>query len=162
MLKRLRRYGKESLEYGGKMKIETIEEESSVAPSPEIIDISNLEEFWTFIQNHGHFSPMAVQAGSLEQYKDFFSKIEDCIVLYKKTGQEFSFVNCSKDSIPRSEKFDAYFFITKEGIPMQDLSNEVQTLREEFNIRELYGSGQSAFFKTKQDSDLVFVLKRVD
>lgn len=53
------------------MKFETIDAESLTASSPRIIDISNLEEFWTFIQNHGHFSPMAVQAGCLEQYKDF-------------------------------------------------------------------------------------------
>lgn len=144
------------------MKFETIEAEPETAPSPRIIDISNLEEFWTFIQNHGHFSPMAVQAGCLEQYKDFFSKIEDCIILYKKIGQEFNFVNCSKDSISKEEKFDAYIFINKEDILMQDISNEVKVLKEKFNIRELYGSGEPAVFKTKQLSDLVFVLKRVN
>jgi|GEM_PF-1916157 len=148
------------------MKFETIEAESLTASSPKIIDIDNdidnIEEFWSFIQNFGHFSPMAVQAGCLEQYKDFFSKIEDCIILYKKVGQEFNFVNCSKDSIPKEEKFDAYIFINNEDIPMQDLSNEVKALKEEFNIRELYGSGEPCVFKTKQNSDLVFVLKRVD
>ena len=144
------------------MKFETIEAESLTASSPRIIDISNLEEFWTFIQNHGHFSPMAVQAGCLEQYKDFFSKTEDCIILHKKIGQEFNFVNCSKDSISGEQKFDAYIFINNENIPMQDFSNEVKVLKEKFNIRELYGSGEPAVFKTKQLSDLVFVLKRVN
>ena len=143
------------------MKFETIEAEPLMSSSPRIIDISNLEEFWTFIQNHGHFSPMAVQAGCLEQYKDFFSKTEDCIILHKKIGQEFNFVNCSKDSIPGEQKFDAYIFINNENIPMQDFSNEVKVLKEKFNIRELYGSGEPAVFKTKQNSDLVFVLKRV-
>ena len=145
-----------------KMKFETIEAEPETAPLPRIIDISNLEEFWTFIQNHGHFSPMAVQAGCLEQYKNFFSKTEDCIILYKKIGQEFSFVNCSKDSISGEQKFDAYIFINKEDMLMQDFSNEVKALKEKFNIRELYESDQSAVFKTKQNSDLVFVLKRVN
>ena len=144
------------------MKFETIDAESLTVSSPRIIDISNLEEFWTFIQNHGHFSPMAVQAGCLEQYKDFFSKTEDCIILHKKIGQEFNFVNCSKDSISKEEKFDAYIFINKEDILMQDISNEVKALKEKFNIRELYGSGEPAVFKTKQLSDLVFVLKRVN
>ena len=144
------------------MKFETIDAESLTASSPRIIDISNLEEFWTFIQNHGHFSPMAVQVGCLEQYKGFFSKIEDCIILHKKIGQEFNFVNCSKDSISGEEKFDAYIFINNENIPMQDFSNEVKALKEKFNIRELYESDQSAVFKTKQNSDLVFVLKRVN
>ena len=105
---------------------------------------------------------MAVQAGCLEQYKDFFSKTEDCIILHKKIGQEFNFVNCSKDSIPGEQKFDAYIFINNENIPMQDFSNEVKALKEKFNIRELYGSGEPAVFKTKQISDLVFVLKRVN
>lgn len=81
------------------MKFETIEAEPLMSSSPRIIDISNLEEFWTFIQNHGQFSPMAVQEGCLEQYKGFFSKIEDCIILHKKIEQEFNFVNCSKDSL---------------------------------------------------------------
>lgn len=144
------------------MKFETIEAEPETAPSPRIIDISNLEEFWTFIQNHGHFSPMAVQEGCLEQYKDFFSKTEDCIILHKKIGQEFNFVNCSKDSISKEEKFDAYIFTNREDISMQDFSNEVKALKEKFNIRELYGSGEPAVFKTKQNSDLVFVLKRVN
>lgn len=144
------------------MKFEAIDAESLTASSPRIIDISNLEEFWTFIQNHGHFSPMAVQAGCLEQYKNFFSKTEDCIILYKKIGQEFSFVNCSKDSISGEQKFDAYIFINKEDMLMQDFSNEVKVLKEKFNIRELYGSGEPAVFKTKQLSDLVFVLKRVN
>lgn len=144
------------------MKFETIDAESLTASSPRIIDISNLEEFWTFIQNHGHFSPMAVQAGCLEQYKDFFSKIEDCIILHKKIGQEFNFVNCSKDSIPKEQKFDAYIFTNREDIPMQDFSNEVKALKEKFYIKELYGSGEPALFKTKQISDLVFVLKRVN
>ena len=144
------------------MKFETIDAESLTASSPRIIDISNLEEFWTFIQNHGHFSPMAVQAGCLEQYKDFFSKIEDCIILHKKIGQEFNFVNCSKDSIPKEQKFDAYIFTNREDISMQDFSNEVKVLKEKFNIRELYGSGEPAVFKTKQLSDLVFVLKRIN
>lgn len=144
------------------MKFETIEAEPLMSSSPRIIDISNLEEFWTFIQNHGQFSPMAVQEGCLEQYKGFFSKIEDCIILHKKIGQEFNFVNCSKDSISKEEKFDAYIFINNENIPMQDFSNEVKALKEKFNIRELYGSDQSAVFKTKQISDLVFVLKRVN
>ena len=144
------------------MKFETIDAESLTVSSPRIIDISNLEEFWTFIQNHGHFSPMAVQAGCLEQYKDFFSKTEDCIILHKKIGQEFNFVNCSKDSISKEEKFDAYIFINKEDILMQDISNEVKALKEKFNIRELYGSGEPVVFKTKQLSDLVFVLKRVN
>lgn len=144
------------------MKFETIDVEFLTASSPRIIDISNLEEFWTFIQNHGHFSPMAVQAGCLEQYKNFFSKTEDCIILYKKIGQEFSFVNCSKDSISGEQKFDVYIFINKEDMLMQDFSNEVKVLKEKFNIRELYGSGEPAVFKTKQLSDLVFVLKRVN
>lgn len=144
------------------MKFETIEAEPLMSSSPRIIDISNLEEFWTFIQNHGQFSPMAVQEGCLEQYKGFFSKIEDCIILHKKIGQEFNFVNCSKDSISGEEKFDAYIFINNENIPMQDFSNEVKALKEKFNIRELYESDQSAVFKTKQNSDLVFVLKRVN
>ena len=144
------------------MKFETIDAESLTVSSPRIIDISNLEEFWTFIQNHGHFSPMAVQAGCLEQYKDFFSKIEDCIILHKKIGQEFNFVNCSKDSISGEQKFDAYIFTNREDISMQDFSNEVKALKEKFNIRELYESDQSAVFKTKQNSDLVFVLKRVN
>lgn len=144
------------------MKFETIEAEPLMSSSPRIIDISNLEEFWTFIQNHGQFSPMAVQEGCLEQYKGFFSKIEDCIILHKKIEQEFNFVNCSKDSISGEEKFDAYIFINNENIPMQDFSNEVKALKEKFNIRELYGSDQSAVFKTKQNSDLVFVLKRVN
>ena len=144
------------------MKFETIEAEPSMSSSPRIIDISNLEEFWTFIQNHGQFSPMAVQEGCLEQYKGFFSKIEDCIILHKKIEQEFNFVNCSKDSISGEEKFDAYIFINNENIPMQDFSNEVKALKEKFNIRELYESDQSAVFKTKQNSDLVFVLKRVN
>lgn len=144
------------------MKFETIEAEPLMSSSPRIIDISNLEEFWTFIQNHGQFSPMAVQEGCLEQYKGFFSKIEDCIILHKKIEQEFNFVNCSKDSISGEEKFDAYIFINNENIPMQDFSNEVKALKEKFNIRELYGSDQSAVFKTKQISDLVFVLKRVN
>lgn len=143
------------------MKFETIEAEPLMSSSPRIIDISNLEEFWTFIQNHGQFSPMAVQEGCLEQYKGFFSKIEDCIILHKKIGQEFNFVNCSKDSISKEEKFDAYIFTNGEDISMQDFSNEVKALKEKFNIRELYGSDQSAVFKTKQNSDLVFVLKRV-
>lgn len=143
------------------MKFETIEAEPLMSSSPRIIDISNLEEFWTFIQNHGQFSPMAVQEGCLEQYKGFFSKIEDCIILHKKIEQEFNFVNCSKDSISGEEKFDAYIFINREDISMQDFSNEVKALKEKFNIRELYGSDQSAVFKTKQNSDLVFVLKRV-
>lgn len=143
------------------MKFETIEAEPLMSSSPRIIDISNLEEFWTFIQNHGQFSPMAVQEGCLEQYKGFFSKIEDCIILHKKIEQEFNFVNCSKDSISGEEKFDAYIFINNENIPMQDFSNEVKALKEKFNIRELYESDQSAVFKTKQNSDLVFVLKRV-
>lgn len=144
------------------MKFETIEAEPLMSSSPRIIDISNLEEFWTFIQNHGQFSPMAVQEGCLEQYKGFFSKIEDCIILHKKIGQEFNFVNCSKDSISKEEKFDAYIFTNREDISMQDFSNEVKALKEKFNIRELYGSDQSAVFKTKQNSDLVFVLKRVN
>ena len=144
------------------MKFETIEAEPLMSSSPRIIDISNLEEFWTFIQNHGQFSPMAVQEGCLEQYKGFFSKIEDCIILHKKIEQELNFVNCSKDSISGEEKFDAYIFINNENIPMQDFSNEVKALKEKFNIRELYGSDQSAVFKTKQNSDLVFVLKRVN
>ena len=144
------------------MKFETIDAESLTASSPRIIDISNLEEFWTFIQNHGQFSPMAVQEGCSEQYKGFFSKIEDCIILHKKIEQEFNFVNCSKDSISGEEKFDAYIFINNENIPMQDFSNEVKALKEKFNIRELYESDQSAVFKTKQNSDLVFVLKRVN
>lgn len=144
------------------MKFETIEAEPLMSSSPRIIDISNLEEFWTFIQNHGQFSPMAVQEGCLEQYKGFFSKIEDCIILHKKIGQEFNFVNCSKDSISKEEKFDAYIFTNREDIPMQDFSNEVKALKEKFNIRELYESDQSAVFKTKQNSDLVFVLKRVN
>lgn len=144
------------------MKFETIEAEPLMSSSPRIIDISNLEEFWTFIQNHGQFSPMAVQEGCLEQYKGFFSKIEDCIILHKKIEQEFNFVNCSKDSISGEEKFDAYIFINNENISMQDFSNEVKALKEKFNIRELYGSDQSAVFKTKQISDLVFVLKRVN
>ena len=144
------------------MKFETIEAEPATAPLPRIVDMSNIEEFWTFIQNHGHFSPMAVQVGCLEQYKGFFSKIEDCIILHKKIGQEFSFVNCSKDSISGEQKFDAYIFINNENIPMQDFSNEVKVLKEKFNIRELYGSGEPAVFKTKQNSDLVFVLKRVN
>ena len=144
------------------MKFETIEAEPLMSSSPRIIDISNLEEFWTFIQNHGQFSPMAVQEGCSEQYKGFFSKIEDCIILHKKIEQEFNFVNCSKDSISGEEKFDAYIFINNENIPMQDFSNEVKALKEKFNIRELYGSDQSAVFKTKQISDLVFVLKRVN
>lgn len=144
------------------MKFETIEAEPLMSSSPRIIDISNLEEFWTFIQNHGQFSPMAVQEGCLEQYKGFFSKIEDCIILHKKIGQEFNFVNCSKDSISKEEKFDAYIFTNREDISMQDFSNEVKALKEKFNIRELYGSDQSAVFKTKQISDLVFVLKRVN
>lgn len=143
------------------MKFETIEAEPLMSSSPRIIDISNLEEFWTFIQNHGQFSPMAVQEGCLEQYKGFFSKIEDCIILHKKIEQEFNFVNCSKDSISGEEKFDAYIFTNREYISMQDFSNEVKALKEKFNIRELYGSDQSAVFKTKQNSDLVFVLKRV-
>lgn len=143
------------------MKFETIEAEPLMSSSPRIIDISNLEEFWTFIQNHGQFSPMAVQEGCLEQYKGFFSKIEDCIILHKKIEQEFNFVNCSKDSISGEEKFDAYIFINNENIPMQDFSNEVKALKEKFNIRELYESGEPAVFKTKQNSDLVFVLKRV-
>lgn len=143
------------------MKFETIEAEPLMSSSPRIIDISNLEEFWTFIQNHGQFSPMAVQEGCLEQYKGFFSKIEDCIILHKKIEQEFNFVNCSKDSISKEEKFDAYIFTNREDISMQDFSNEVKALKEKFNIRELYGSDQSAVFKTKQNSDLVFVLKRV-
>ena len=144
------------------MKFETIEAEPLMSSSPRIIDISNLEEFWTFIQNHGQFSPMAVQEGCLEQYKGFFSKIEDCIILHKKIEQEFNFVNCSKDSISREQKFDAYIFINNENIPMQDFSNEVKALKEKFNIRELYGSGEPVVFKTKQLSDLVFVLKRVN
>lgn len=144
------------------MKFETIDAEPATASSPRIIDISNLEEFWNFIQNFGHFSPMAVQARCSEQYKVFFSKIEDCIILHKKIGQEFNFVNCSKDSIPKEQKFDAYIFTNREDIPMQDFSNEVKALKEKFNIRELYESDQSAVFKTKQNSDLVFVLKRVN
>ena len=144
------------------MKFETIEAEPATAPLPRIVDMSNIEEFWTFIQNHGHFSPMAVQAGCLEQYKDFFSKTEDCIILHKKIGQEFNFVNCSKDSIHKEQKFDVYIFTNREDISMQDFSNEVKVLKEKFNIRELYGSGEPAIFKTKQISDLVFVLKRVN
>lgn len=144
------------------MKFETIEAEPSTASSPRIIDIYNIEEFWNFIQNIGHFSPMAVQEGCSEQYKDFFSKIEDCIILYKKIGQEVNFVNCSKDSIPKEQEFDAYIFTNREDISMQDFSNEVKALKEKFNIRELYGSGEPAVFMTKQISDMVFVLKRVD
>ena len=82
--------------------------------------------------------------------------------MHKKIGQEFNFVNCSKDSISKEEKFDAYIFTNREDISMQDFSNEVKALKEKFNIRELYGSDQSAVFKTKQNSDLVFVLKRVN
>ena len=140
------------------MKFETIDAEPLMSSSSRVI----IEEFWNFIQNFGHFSPMAVQAGCLEQYKDFFSKSEDCIILYKKIGQEFNFVNCSKDSISGEQKFDAYIFTNREDISMQDFSNEVKALKEKFNIRELYGSGEPAVFKTKQLSDLVFVLKRVN
>lgn len=144
------------------MKFETIEAEPATAPLPRIVDMSNTEEFWSFIQNFRHFSPMTIQAGCSEQYKDFFSKIEDCIILHKKIGQEFNFVNCSKDSIPKEQKFDAYIFTNRDDISMQDFSNEVKALKEKFNIRQLYGSGESAVFKTKQISDLVFVLKRVN
>ena len=142
------------------MKFETIEAKPSIASSPRIIDINNTEEFWSFIQNFRHFSPMTIQAGCSEQYKDFFSKIEDCIILHKKIGQEFNFVNCSKDSIPKEQKFDAYIFTNTEDISMQDFSNEIKALKEKFAIRELYGSGEPAVFKTKQISDMVFVLKR--
>ena len=144
------------------MKFETIEPEHSIASSPKIVDINNTEEFWSFIQNFGQFSPMAVQEGCSEQYKGLFSKIEDCIILHKKIGQEFNFVNCSKDSISKEQKFDAYIFTNREDISMQDFSNEVKALKEKFNIRELYGSGEPAVFKTKQISDLFFVLKRVN
>ena len=144
------------------MKFETIEAEPTTAPLPKSVDINNTEEFWSFIQNFRHFSPMSIQAGCLEQYKDFFSKIEDCIILYKKIGQEFNFVNCSKDSIPKGQEFDAYIFTNTEDISMQDFSNEVKALKEKFNIRKLYGSGEPAVFKTKQISDLVFVLRRVN
>ena len=144
------------------MKFETIGAEPATASSPEIVDISNIEEFWSFIQNFGHFSPMAVQAGYSEQYKNFFSKIEDCIILYKKIGQEFNFVNCSKDSIFREQKFDAYAFTNREDITLQDFSNELKALKEKFNIRELYQGGESNIFKTKQLSDLVFVLKKIN
>ena len=144
------------------MKFETIEAEPAIASSPKIVDINNTEEFWSFIQNFGHFSHMAIQAGCLEQYNEFFSKVEDCIILYKKIGQEFNFVNCSKDSIPKEQKFDAYIFTNREDISMQDFSNEVKALKEKFTIRELYGSGEPVTFKTKQISDLVFVLKRVN
>lgn len=105
---------------------------------------------------------MAIQAGSLEQYRDFFSKIEDCIILYKKIGQDFNFVNSSKESIPQEQEFDAYVFTNKEDILMQDFSNELKALKEKFYIRELYGSVEPSVFKTKQNSDLVFVLKRVN
>lgn len=144
------------------MIFETIEEEPSITTSPRIVDIYNIEEFWSFIQNFGQFSPMAIQAGGLEQYRDFFSKIEDCIILYKKIGQDFNFVNSSKESIPQEQEFDAYVFTNKEDILMQDFSNELKALKEKFYIRELYGSVEPSVFKTKQNSDLVFVLKRVN
>ena len=56
---------------------------------------------------------------------------------------------------------DAYAFTNREDITLQDFSNELKALKEKFNIRELYQGGESNIFKTKQLSDLVFVLKKI-
>ena len=122
----------------------------------KVIDIENTKEFWDFIKTYQNFSPMGIQWGASDLYLDFFSEIDDCIIIYKKFEQEFCFVNCNKNSISKDQKFDAWIFLINDEKCMEDYNNEIKEFLKKFNIREYYGNTPlDDIFKTKQDADLI-------
>ncbi len=134
----------------------------------KVIDIENINEFWNFIKTYQNFSPMGIQSGCLDYYEDLFSKIEDCIIIYKKYGQKLCFVNCDEDSIPKDQKFDVWVFNTNmsEDFFKKDYQkevNEIEELVQKFNIETCCWNTPSDYsFKTKQAADLIYVLKKLE
>lgn len=138
--------------------------------SIRIIDMENVEEYWSFMQSYIYrdYDPLEIAygRGTIEWLLDFFRKIDDCIIMYKKIGEDFHFVNCSKDSISKDQIYDCYYSvtITNDEILVKDCATEMEAFNKQFTIRDScnYDHVLGIKFKTKQNSDFVFVLKRIN
>ena len=135
-----------------------------------ILDIENVEEYWSFMQSYIYrdYDPLEIAygRGTIEWLLDFFRKIDDCIIMYKKIGEDFHFVNCSKDSISKDQIYDCYYSYTytNNEILLKDYATEMEAFNKQFTIRDScnYDHVLGIKFKTKQNSDFVFVLKRIN
>lgn len=155
---------------GKKYKVVKMKKQAPKKEKNEIIilDIENVEEYWSFMQSYIYrdYDPLEIAygRGTIEWLLDFFRKIDDCIIMYKKIGEDFHFVNCSKASISKDQTYDCYFSVTNEENFLKDGTAEMEAFNKQFNIRDLcnYDHVLGIKFKTKQNSDFVFVLKRIN
>ncbi len=135
-----------------------------------IIDMENVEEYWSFMQSiiFRDYDPLEIAygRGTIEWLLDFFRKIDDCIIMYKKIGEDFHFVKCSNDSISKDQIYDCYYSYTytNDEILLKDYATEMEACNKQFTIRDScnYDHVLGIKFKTKQNSDFVFVLKRIN
>ena len=136
--------------------------------SIRIIDMENAEEYWNFMRSNifRDYDPLEIAygRGTIEWLFNFFRKIDDCVIVYKKIGEDFHFVNSSKDSIVKDQIYDCYFSVTNDEFFLKDCAAEMEAFNKQFNIRDLYNYDHvlGIKFKTKQNSDFVFVLKRIN
>ena len=136
--------------------------------SIRIIDMENAEEYWNFMRSNifRDYDPLEIAygRGTIEWLFNFFRKIDDCVIVYKKIGEDFHFVNSSKDSIVKDQVYDCYFSVTNDEVFLKDCAVEMEAFNKQFNIRDLYNYDHvlGINFKTKQNSDFVFVLKRIN
>ena len=134
--------------------------------SIRIIDMENAEEYWNFMRSNifRDYDPLEIAygRGTIEWLFNFFRKIHDCVIVYKKIGEDFHFVNSSKDSIVKDQIYDCYFSVTNDDAFLKDCAAEMEAFNKQFNIRDLcnYDHVLGIKFKTKQNSDFVFVLKK--
>ena len=133
-----------------------------------IIDMENAEEYWNFMRSNifRDYDPLEIAYGRgiIEWLFNFFRKIDDCVIVYKKIGEDFYFVNSSKDSIVKDQIYDCYFSVTNDEFFLKDCAAEMEAFNKQFNIRDLYNYDHvlGIKFKTKQNSDFVFVLKPIN
>ena len=136
--------------------------------SIRIIDMENAEEYWNFMRSNifRDYDPLEIAygRGTIEWLFNFFGKIDDCVIVYKKIGEDFHFVNSSKDSIVKDQIYDCYFSVTNDEFFLKDCAAEMEAFNKQFNIRDLYNYDHvlGIKFKTKQNSDFVFVLKPIN
>ena len=133
-----------------------------------IIDMESAEEYWNFMRSNifRDYDPLEIAygRGTIEWLFNFFRKIDDCVIVYKKIGEDFHFVNSSKDSIVKDQIYDCYFSVTNDEFFLKDCAAEMEAFNKQFNIRDLYNYDHvlGIKFKTKQNSDFVFVLKPIN
>ena len=110
--------------------------------SIRIIDMENAEEYWNFMRSNifRDYDPLEIAygRGTIEWLFNFFKKIDDCVIVYKKIGEDFHFVNSSKDSIVKDQIYDCYFSVTNDEFFLKDCAAEMEAFNKQFNIRDLY------------------------